>query len=327
MKYINNNKKIIIICIFIFIIFNIPLPYYIDAPGGISSANDKIEMNSYNTKGSFNIVYVKELQANIPTLIYSLLNKNYDIISKNDINLDNESYEDYITRDKLLMEESNNNAIYVAYNKANKKIDIVKNEVYVAYIDSDSKTDLKIGDKILSINGININSKEDISNIIKDFDIGDKVKIKVLNNKKEYIRYAYIRKEDNRNILGIVIVNINKYNTNPKIEINSEKSESGSSGGLMMALAIYNSLIEEDITHGLKIVGTGTIDIDGNVGEIAGIKYKLYSAVKNKADLFLVPSDNYEEAVTEKKKNNYKIKIIKINTFEEAIIYLNNIKK
>ena len=36
----------------------------------------------------------------------------------------------------------------------------------------------------------------------------------------------------------------------------------------MLALSFYNSLIDEDITGGKKISGTGTIDLDGNVGEI-----------------------------------------------------------
>ena len=36
-----------------------------------------------------------------------------------------------------------------------------------------------------------------------------------------------------------------------------------------------NSLVEEDITHGLKIVGTGTIDYDGNVGSIGGVEYNI----------------------------------------------------
>ena len=34
-----------------------------------------------------------------------------------------------------------------------------------------------------------------------------------------------------------------------------------------MSLTIYNELTEEDITKGRKIVGTGTIDIHGKVGE------------------------------------------------------------
>ena len=325
MKYIKKNKKIIIIAIFIFLLFNIPLPYYIDAPGGISNASSKIDIDGYKGKGSFNIVYVKELKANIPTLLYSLINKNYDIIKDNEVKLDNETYDDYITRDKLLMKESNSNAIYIAYTKANKKIDIIDKNIYVAYIDNDSKTNLKIGDKILKINNISINSKEDITSIVNNLNINDKVEILVENDNKKYKRYAYVKEDDNRKILGIVIVNINEYKTTPNINIKYSDSESGSSGGLMMSLAIYNSLVKNDITKGLKIVGTGTIDELGNVGEIAGVKYKLCSAVKKKADLFLVGGANYEEAIKEKKKNNYKIKIIKVNTFDDAIEYLKNI--
>ena len=90
----------------------------------------------------------------------------------------------------------------------------------------------------------------------------------------------------------------------------------------MTALVIFNKLISYDITKGYKIAGTGTIDEDGTVGEIDGVKYKLKGAVKDKADVFLVPSGNYEEAIKLKEKNNYKIKIIEVKTFEDAIYYL-----
>ena len=86
-----------------------------------------------------------------------------------------------------------------------------------------------------------------------------------------------------------------------------------------MSLSIYNKLVDEDITKGRKIVGTGTIDTDGNVGEIGGVKYKLLGAVKSKADIFLVPYENYDEAIRYKNENNYDIKIIKVATFDEAL--------
>ncbi|MBQ9011957.1 MAG: PDZ domain-containing protein, partial [Bacilli bacterium] len=92
---------------------------------------------------------------------------------------------------------------------------------------------------------------------------------------------------------------------------------------LMMSLAVYSYLNKIDLTSGKKIVGTGTIDTLGNVGEISGVKYKLIGAVKSKADVFLVPSgENYKEALKIKEKNNYKIKIVPIKTFDEALTYL-----
>ena len=88
----------------------------------------------------------------------------------------------------------------------------------------------------------------------------------------------------------------------------------------MMALSIYGNLTNQDLTNGKTIVGTGTIDIDGNVGSIGGVKYKLIGAVKNKADIFIVPNgENYDEAIKIKKEKNYKIKIIGVSTLKEAI--------
>ena len=87
----------------------------------------------------------------------------------------------------------------------------------------------------------------------------------------------------------------------------------------MMSLTIYNQLTEEDLTKGKKIVGTGTIDIEGNVGEIAGVKYKLIGAVKKKAEIFICTEENYEEAVKIKEDKGYDITIIKAHTFSEVL--------
>ena len=87
----------------------------------------------------------------------------------------------------------------------------------------------------------------------------------------------------------------------------------------MCALEIYNKITEYDLTKGRKISGTGVIYDDGSVGEIDGIKYKLAGAVKNKAEIFIVPDKNYEEAEKLVKKYNYNIKLIKANNLKDVI--------
>ena len=322
-KYIKENYKFIISLILVILVLSIRFPYYIDAPGGITDMSEKIEINGYESKGSFNLAYVKEYRATVPTLLISLLNKDWKVIKQEDVLLDTEDYKTYELRDKILMEESISNSIYNAYKKANKEIKIKSDKFLVTYITKESNTNLEVGDDIISINNININSKEDISNIVKNLNIGEKLNIKVLNNEKEYNRYAYVIEEDNNKLIGILISQINKYETNPKVVVNVDKNESGSSGGLITTLSIYNSLVKEDITNGLTIVGTGTIDLNGNIGSIGGVEYKLKSAVKEKADIFLVPNDeNYEEAIRIKKENNYDIEIKGVSTFDEVVEYL-----
>ena len=325
-KYIKNNYKFILCLISIFLILNIRFPYYINAPGGISNIDSKIDIDSYPSSGSFNLAYVREYKATTATLLISCFKKDWKVLKKEDVLLDTESDKSYELRDKILLEESISNAIYVAYTKAKKSIDIISNKLLVTYISSDAKTDLSVGDEIIAINGKKVKSTNDIKNIVTSLDYGNKLDIEVINNNKKYNKYAYIVDLDGNKKINILISNINKYKTDPSININIDKNESGSSGGLITALYIYNSLVKEDITKGLTIVGTGTIDELGNIGSIGGVEYKLKSAEKSHAELFLVPNgENYDEAVKLKNQRNYKIRIVGVSTFDEVINFLENV--
>ena len=228
-------------------------------------------------------------------------------------------------REKIYLEESIDNAVINAYKKANKELKIKKTNNNIIYITSDAKTNLKVGDNIISINDTKINSISDLQDYVSKLGEKEKVTLKVLRGGKEKEAYATVYKTSDGLKLGISFINTYEYETKPKVKISSKSSEMGSSGGLMMSLTIYNGLVKEDITHGKKIVGTGTIDIDGNVGEIGGVKYKLIGAVKKGAEVFICPEENYEEANKIKKEKNYKIKIISAKTFDEVLSKLKDI--
>lgn len=321
LKKIKENSKILITFIIIFILFTMPLSYYIETPGGIIDASKRFSIeDSYKIKGTYNLAYVGQLRATIPLLIYSKINKDWEVLPKEEVVLYNETYNEAEFRDHLMLEEANNNAIKVAYNKASKKYVIEKNDLYVTYVDELAETNIKIKDQIINIDGKNIKEKSEINDYIQSKKVGDKLKIKVKNDGKYYYRYAKVIEYENKKMIGIIITEKQKIKTDPKIELKFKNSESGASGGLMMSLSIYDSLIKEDLTKGLKIAGTGTIDQDGNVGKIDGVKYKVMGAVKDKADIFLVPAgSNYKEAIKTKKEKKYKIKIIKVKTLDEAI--------
>jgi PDZ domain-containing protein len=325
-KIIKENYKFIISLVLIFLILNIRFPYYIDAPGGITDISKKVQIDGYKSTGTFNLAYVNEYKATIPTLLFSLINKDWNILKTDQVLLDTEDDKTYSIRDKVLMQESISDAIYVAYTKSNSNINILSNKLIVTYLSSKSNTNLVVGDEIIYLNNKKVSSKKDITNIIDSLNIGDRLDLIVINNNKKYNRYAYIVNDNGIKKIGILISNIREYETSPKVTVNVDKDESGSSGGLITALYIYNSLTKEDITKGLTIVGTGTIDDEGNVGSIGGVEYKLKSAVKSKADLFIVPNDkNYSEALKLKNENNYKIEILGVSTFDDVINYLKNV--
>ena len=321
-QIIKDNYKYIIILAILAIIFWLPLPYYIDAPGGLTKLNNKVIINNKKIDGSYNLTYVSEYKASIPLLLFSLINKDYDIYKKEDIVLDNETDKEYYERDRLYLEESISNAVISAYKLANKDVKISNNYLYVGYILDDSNTDLLVGDSIISIDGVKVSTKEEINKLLRKKKSKDKINIKVIHDSKEYNRYAYLKEKKGKILIGIIPIEVFDYKTDPKVKIKSSKSESGGSGGLMLSLTIYDLLVKENLSHGRTIAGTGTIDRYGNVGEIGGVKYKIKGAVKDKADIFFVPKDNYKEAKKIVDKNKYKLKLVKVNTLKEAIEYL-----
>lgn len=323
-QLIKQNKNSLIILLLVFVLFSVRLPYYINTGGGILNLNKRVEVSDSNeSNGSFNLTYVSELDGKLPFVLFSFLNPNWDLIKSNEIVSSNETYEDLNYRNKMLLNEANTNALLVAFTKTNKKINITNEELYITYVDELSKTDLKIGDQILMIDGEVYSSKDELKKYILSKNVGDVIKFKVLNNDKEYNRRATIFEHKKASIIGVLLTEKLEYETNPDVKFKFKKSESGPSAGLMTTLEIYNSLISEDITKGYKIAGTGTIDSNGEVGEISGVEYKLKAAAKDKADIFLVPmGDNYKEAIKVKKEKKYSIDIVGVETFDEALNYL-----
>ncbi len=324
LNYIKKQYKFLITLLIIFLLFTIKLPYYIDIPGGIINIADRIKIDDKNNlEGTLNLAYVSELKATIPTYIIGTINKDWEIIKKQDILYDyTEDEMNFI--DTLSLKEAISNAEYSAFKEAEEKFEIKNEKIYVIDIFKEAKTDLQIKDQIIKINDIKINKIEDIKKI-NEYTPGEKVKLTVINNEKEYIREAELINYEGKTIIGVSIKETFDIETPHKIKINYSKRESGPSGGLMTAVAIYSYLTDTDLTKGKKIVGTGTIDKSGNVGSIGGVKYKLIGAVKNKADIFIVPNgENYEEALEIKKQKKYDIKIIGVATLKETINELKN---
>ena len=69
----------------------------------------------------------------------------------------------------------------------------------------------------------------------------------------------------------------------------------GPSAGMMYALGLIDKLTPESETGGRAIAGTGTIDAEGNVGAIGGVRLKMLGAKRDGATWFLAPEANAAE--------------------------------
>jgi len=329
-KYIKENFiSLIILIIFVFACFY-DTGYSIYKPGGTIDATKRVSGdNLYSSKGSFNMAYVSMMEGRLIFYLAAKVIPSWELIKNDDLTtFSDEDMSDVLARDNLYYKEAQSNAMYVAFKEAGIDYEIVNNNYYVILKTDNNDSELKIGDELISYDDMNFNGIDEFKVYINSKEVGNKIKIKYLRETEEKETYSTIYQEEDNNLyLGLGFVNILDIKTDYNIEVASKNSESGPSGGLITTLAIYNAITKEDITHGRKIVGTGTISADGTVGEIGSVTYKLAAAVKSHADIFLCPKENFEEALNYAEEKKYKILIKDIETFDEAIKYLNTLEE
>ncbi len=325
-EYVKEEYKFLIVCALIFFIFLFRLPYNIYTGGGIIDIHKRVEVeNGYSSKGSFNMAYVDEIRATIPTYLLSYIFK-WDVAPIEDELIDeNDTLEDSWKRNRLYLEDSNDSALISAFKLANERIDIKKKYVVALYILPEAQTNLEVGDIILSVNGKAINSQDELRSIISSYSVSEKINMRVLRDDKEIDCYANLILLDNQSKIGISMYNKYQYEIDKKVNFKFKSNEAGPSAGLMLALEIYNQLTEDDLTNGKMIAGTGTIDANGRVGSIGGVKYKIKGADSDGAKIFFVPTDNYLEALKAKKDNDLEIELVQVDTLEDAVNYLKGV--
>lgn len=90
----------------------------------------------------------------------------------------------------------------------------------------------------------------------------------------------------------------------------------GPSAGSMFALGIVDALTPGDMTGGKDIAGTGTIEIDGRVGAIGGIRQKMAGARDAGSDYFLAPAANCSEVIGHEPRG---MAVFAVSTLHEAV--------
>ncbi len=324
-SFIVENYKFLLVWGIIIFLFFYEFPFVIYTPGGIVNLESRIEVeDGYETEGSLNMSYVSLVKGTLPMILLSYVIPNWDLIKSSEITIEDESVDELLEMEKLYMQSSIDNATILAYQTAEAEINITREVNNIIYISDEAETNLEVYDEILQADGQDITTVDELKEIVNSKTEGDTIIFTVNRNGKERECQAKIYDTSDGLKVGISFLTTYEYETDPKISVETKASESGSSGGLMLTLAIYNALTPDDITKGRTIVGTGTISLDGTVGAIDGVKYKILGADKNDAEIFLCPMENYEEALRVKEEFDLDIKIHGVATFQEALEYLTN---
>ena len=222
------------------IILNYPLNYYITVGGGISDVSSRIKVeDKYKSKGTFNISYVTQLTGNVFTYGLSFIMPNWERESADNFKYtEEESIKDIEFRNELDLKTANGTATYWAYTLANKKLKETSSKIYVIMVDNKQyKTNLKVQDEILSVDDKTFSNITEYKEYIQTKNKGDTVKVKIIRNKKEQVIDCNVYETKGVKLIGVILQVVKEYETDPKVDITFNKSESGPSGGLKIGRA------------------------------------------------------------------------------------------
>lgn len=90
----------------------------------------------------------------------------------------------------------------------------------------------------------------------------------------------------------------------------------GPSAGLALTLGLLDTLTNGQLTGGHKIAATGTMDVDGNVGDVGGVAQKTVAVRRAGVQLFLVPPQELKVAESEAGPH---MKVEAVTTLDQAL--------
>ncbi len=304
----------------------VPAPYVIERPGPVVNVLGTVESKkvisiegaaSYPTQGALDLLTVnvygnRESAPSWGELLLAWLDPEQSIVPMNEVFPIEITTKESEAESQAMMEQSQQDAIYVALTKLGYK---VPRHVYVNQVMKNMPASGKLiaGDYIQSLNGHVPTDNNDLRRLIKLY--GDQPENIVVLRQGKLVKVSIQPKKNSEGnlLLGIYVGDKYDFPINVKLQLSDI---GGPSGGMMFALGIYDTLTPGALTGGSNIAGTGTIDSAGAIGPIGGIRHKLFGAKHAGAKYFLAPADNCGEVVGHIPDG---IKLFKVSTFNQAL--------
>jgi len=183
------------------------------------------------------------------------------------------------------------------------------------------------GDTITAFDGIEIPTLSDLMPIIADYSPGDVVEVTITPHKseksvKKKIELMVSPDDPNRTIMGVWPADTRKVDLPFEVGINTDLI-GGPSAGLSFTLALLDELTPGELSGGLKVAATGTIDGDESIGAIGALRQKTVAVKATGATIFLVPSSQTAEELSDARRvAGSKLRIIPVANLEEALSVL-----
>jgi Lon-like protease len=306
--------------------FNLPLPYYALAPGSAREVGPLIEATDaevYPAEGELLLTTISLQQVHPFQALSGWLRSDVDVLPEEQIRPPDTSDQEYRQFNFEVMDESKQNAIVVALRRLGHEVKETGQGALVERVlpQFPAQGRLQPGDVISAIDGQPVALVTDATAIISGHRPGDVLRVKVAQPdgsepREVEVPVAADPEQGGKTVLGVFLRSFKRDFELPfDVDINSGNI-GGPSAGLAFTLGVLDALTEGELTGGRKVAVTGTIELDGRVGDVGGVAQKTSAVKAAGAEVFIVPAGEYEIA---RERAGRDLTVIRVTTLQEAL--------
>lgn len=295
------------------------LPYYSLGPGPAREVQPLIRLSGaqeYPSRGKLIMTTIRFHSVSAVGMLVAWLDPHQAVVSRETLYPPGETAEEETQRSLSQMDRSKIDATDVVLRRLT---DYPKDHgdgalLEFVYPGCPAEGELFAGDVVESIDGTRVHSADDASEALDAVPLTEPITFEVRAGGETHeitITRERCLPDVDEPRLGINLIDPFPFG----VQIASG-DVGGPSAGLMWALGLFDLLTPGDMTAGLTIAGTGTIDTRGRVGPIGGIQDKVVAAERAGATVFLVPADNMRELSD---VDTGDMELTSVSTFQEAL--------
>lgn len=311
--------------------FTVPIGYYALAPGTVRPTPALVAVDdavtTYEPEGEINFTTVSLRQATAAEVFLAWFDDDVELHSDEEIN-GGRSADETRQFNLALMDTSKQTAIKLALEKLGYDVPVTVTGALVTAVFPDTPADghLEAGDTIVSIEGETVDELDDVPTVMAGVTPGSEIRLVVdgRDGGERTVRLVAGRHPDDgdRAFMGVELHPRDPDFQYPfAIDIDSG-DVGGPSAGLAFTLGVIDVLTPGDLTGGVDVAVTGTIDELGRVGPIGGIVQKTAAVEDLGIDVFLVPAELESLAASRARPG---LRIIGVSTLDEALAALDSL--
>ena len=301
-----------------FMLAVVPTGFLMESPGPSFDLQADISVEgaeTYPSQGEFLLTAVSFEESRLIYHILSLFGQGREMLAVQDYLGEDLDTEEQETVDTVVTLISQDTATVVGLERTGIQVEVDELGAFVVSVGEQYPAYgvVSPGDVIVAVNGVPVENGERMGELISSTPEGETVTLQVKeidqdaldeaeemmeeegstlrpdlstlleDDMREAVIQPVYEPELDRAIVGISTRDYFSYSSSVEVawDLGTVK---GPSAGMMMTIALVNTLTPEDLTGAEKIAGTGEIFLDGDVGPIGGLPFKIEAKSEGSSD-------------------------------------------